>query len=108
MSDADNASMSTAVVPQQYEWTHVALVVDRDNNEGCSIYLNGEKQPLSSVRMASSADDEYDMDTGFMFGRDLNGLMDELAVYAKALTEEEVKAMVGRHSGPAYQAQPRR
>jgi len=93
MPAADNASMSADTVPPTDRWTHLAFVVDRDSDTGCGIYLNGKKQPMALVNMTPTANYEYNMDTGFMFGRALVGDLDELAVYGKALTEGEVKAM---------------
>lgn len=96
MPYADESSMSAAAVLPRRKWTHLAFVVDRDSNEGCGIYMNGQKQPLTSVNMAASAGHVYDMDHGFMFGRSLVGHLDEFAVYAKALSAGEVKAMIGK------------
>lgn len=93
MLDADNAFMSAAAVPSKHQWTHLAFVVDRDSNEGCGIYLNGKKQALTSVNMTATADQAHHIKTGIMFGRALVGNLDEVAVYRKALSEEEVQAM---------------
>jgi hypothetical protein len=95
MPDAGKASMSASGVPPQEKWTHLAFVVDRNNDDECAIYMNGQKQPMTSVSMASSSGHEYNMNTGFMFGRSLVGHLDEMAVYARALTAEEVATMVG-------------
>jgi hypothetical protein len=95
MPDAGNASMSASGVPPKQKWTHLAFVVDRDSNAGCSIYMNGQKLHMTSVSMAASADHDYNMNTGFMFGRTLVGHLDDLAVYRKALTSVEVNALSG-------------
>lgn len=95
MPDAGGASMSASGAPPEKKWTHLAFVVDRNNEDECAIYMNGQKLPMTSVSMASSSGREYNMNTGFMFGRALVGHLDEMAVYANALTAEEVTAMVG-------------
>ena len=107
MPDAAGASMTAAGVPPKHKWTHMAFVVDRDSNEACGIYMNGHKRPMISVNMARSADHEYNMDHGFMFGRALVGQLDELAVYRKALTKAEVRVMCSRipdRSTPLYES----
>ena len=93
MPDAGNAAMTAATVPPRHKWTHLAFVVDRDHDNGCRIYMNGESQPLTSVNMKPSAAYAYRMKSGFMFGRSLIGDMDELAVYGKALTQTEVQSL---------------
>ena len=93
MLEADGAMMSADGTPPKNAWTHLAFVVDRDNNDGCKIYMNGEEVPLLITNMAHSVNHAYDMDEEFLVGRTVVGDLDEVAVYGKALTAEEVASM---------------
>ena len=96
LPDADNASMSALTVLPRNRWIHLAFVVDRDDDAQCRVYMNGLNQPLGEVNMATGAGVEYDIKDGFIVGRALVGQLDEIAVYAKALSEKEVRSMAER------------
>lgn len=96
MPDADNATMFAERTPQKNAWNHIAFVVDRDNDDGCKIYLNGQEVPMSSVNMAHSVNHGYNIENEFLIGRTVVGDLDEVAVYRKALSAKEVAAMCRR------------
>jgi hypothetical protein len=105
MPGAGDAAIRTEVQPASGAWTHLAFVVDRNNDAGCGIYVNGEAQPLSSVAMEQSATTPYTMRQGFMLGRSLIGNIDEIRIHRKALTEDETKSLFAMNS-EAFTAAP--
>ncbi len=81
---------SGAVVPNN-EWTHVVLVIEPTK---ATIYLNGE------AHVNNVSHSEKMLDGDFRFGvmeghssRNFNGEMDEVTIWNRALTKEEIRAM---------------
>lgn len=80
---------SGQVVPDQ-EWTHVALVIEPDR---ATIYLNG----VGAVNNANHVPELFE--GAFLIGKDPNfdsrqfrGMIDEVCIWNKALTEAEIRA----------------
>lgn len=82
-------TISTGYSPPLYEWTHITIVVDSTN--GVDFHVNGKlihtcgdtRNTLTnseSFIIGQRQDDEY-----------FNGLIDEVAIYDRALTEEEIQ-----------------
>ena len=104
MPDAD-VHLTSTNAPRKNRWTHVALVVDRNDASRCAIYFNGTADPLTSVSMWANASSRFNMDGTFLIGQSLIGDVDEFAVYSKALTPEEVRAIF--RAAPRTPLQPR-
>ena len=76
------------------EWVHIAAT--RKANEDAKVYYNGELQPLTSLPWAGSISysgawfaigQQKDIDRPF------NGLIDEVEIYNRALTADEIQAI---------------
>ena len=72
------------------EWFHIAFVY-RTSDQTCKIYLNG-KLDASSYNYSSS-----DLPSGFssstIFGQGVIGLMDDVRIYATALSADDIKEL---------------
>ena len=85
---------SSSSIPAN-QWTHVAATYDRSAGEG-KIYVNGilDQSGAYSESVATSLEvlliGKFGMDPAAYF----DGLMDELQLYGKALTAEEIAALV--------------
>jgi hypothetical protein len=79
------------------EWHHVAIVMqggERPNlSENVQLYQDGERGEIHDIGLL----DLFPIDTGsemnVMIGRGLEGRMDELRIYDRALTEEEIREL---------------
>jgi len=76
------------------QWVHIAAT--RKANEDAKVYYNGELQPLTSLPWAGSISysgawfaigQQKDIDRPF------NGLIDEVEIYNRALTADEIQAI---------------
>ena len=108
MVDANKVSCYTrpeGTIPEN-AWTHLAVVVDRTNGK-VRYYLNGvlDSTPGIPAEFTGSLDVE---------GRDLSigcswhpfiGLLDELKIYKRALTEAEIKASYEKEKGKRTRAE---
>lgn len=70
-------------------WTHILIVYDGLGtvNSGASLYLNGEK-----MGVISGVDDPFTWDleqSNIFLGLNFSGLMDELSIFNKPLTDEQ-------------------
>jgi hypothetical protein len=80
------------------KWTHVAIVYDRLGGGGAGrLYLNGELQGTTPpVREPF----EWDLDQAALrVGVGYVGLFDDLAVFGRALTAEEIQALYSLREG---------
>jgi hypothetical protein len=83
----------TAATPLKLgEWSHVALVCDRENRR-VETYLNGFSQGASTL--PADFDGDFTLNGELTFGSGWHnywGLMDEVRVYRRALSRPEIKA----------------
>lgn len=81
------------------EWSHIAITYDGSAKpEGVKIYVNGEKTETDVE--ANSLKGTIRTNVSLKVGRRTNGdvykgKVDDLAIYSKALTQEEVQALSG-------------
>jgi len=94
---------------QDTAWHHFAVSVDRDHPAGLSMYIDGvldstgDPTGFASVSMAANQDFQIGSTNDF----NLNGLLDELAIFDTALAVEEIqKAMKGIGVPPELAADP--
>jgi hypothetical protein len=79
---------SSATLPVDTEnWHHLVATVDADNT--LRLYRDGE---LKNSEMLSSANISNDM-LDYYIGRNFKGFMDDLRVYKKSLSPEEVQIL---------------
>ena len=89
---------STSKLPTD-EWTHVFVTYDGSSRvEGLSLYFNGQKQKVGSTR--NSLTGTIKTDRPLHLGRRnpsgiLDGALDDLRIYSRALSAVEVKALAG-------------
>ena len=89
---------STGKLPTD-KWTHVFVSYDGTSRvEGITLYFNGQKQAVGSTRDALSG--TIRTDKPLHLGRRnpsgvLNGAVDDVRIYSRALSAVEVKALAG-------------
>lgn len=96
--------------PALLEWTHIAAVYDGTiGGRGMELYIDGEKE--ASARSVSGAiitnpdgmgiggGDETEGGSNFEF----EGIIDEVRLYNRALTEEEIEVLAGQGGAGAYE-----
>jgi mono/diheme cytochrome c family protein len=90
------------------KWAHVTASYDGSSRAaGVTIFVNGEPQAVEVVRDGLTRDITYggtepDLALGFRF-RDAGltgGALDDFAVYARALTGQEVRHLAGKPANP--------
>lgn len=77
------------------EWHHIVLVIDHNIKE-MSLYIDGLKEDSSSFLLTSPSNPARPAYLGFGFASGENyfsGSIDEVRIYSRALTGEEVKAL---------------
>jgi len=76
------------------EWTHVAATYDKNaGSNNLKIYINGKvdnQDTDADAIMTSSAN--FQIGNSQNFARAFDGIIDEVAIYSKALTPEEIEA----------------
>jgi len=93
VNDKTNTKSDSAL--DDNEWHHIVGV--RDSSGGLSMYVDGVQQSAT----ATSGEDVDDVTSLIIGGdnrvsaRDFNGLIDEVVIFNRALTEEEVKSLYG-------------
>ena len=92
-------SISAKRVPQKNHWTHVAIVVDRNDDAASKVYINGEADTLSNVNVTPAAGIALDMNGGFRIGQSLIGDIDDFAIYKRTLPAPDIKAIYEMASG---------
>ncbi len=101
-SDARLAEdIGTGVMPTLNEWYHVAVSYDK-HGDGIKIYVNGELKGEGSYNQTSFED--FTSNNWFLAKsnwRDPNfaGLIDEVAIYAEALSADEISYLNQNHCG---------
>ncbi|MDA7896083.1 LamG domain-containing protein [bacterium] len=84
-------------VPLEQEWLHVGIVMDSAN--GPSLYLNGvEYLPAETNRDRPSGEFNYSR-----IGGGFSGALDNLRIYNRALTNEEITSLSTLENDPQWQ-----
>ncbi len=83
-------------------WTHVAITFEQLNSDGqgtSQLYVNGVLQgAISNIEDPFTWDESR---SNFLLGLNYIGLMDDLSVYNRMLSEEEIKVVYGLEAGIA-------
>jgi len=84
-----HAFASTAVALAAGQWTHVAAVVEAGRGMTVTFYVNGAARDVltATATLAANTDDP------FRIGQNLNGLLDEVVLYDRALTPAQLQAI---------------
>ena len=83
---------STILQIQDYNWHHVA--VTHDSNSGTTFYLDGVSQFISNPYQMGTNDASLKIGEGAGVGvYPINGTIDEVRIYNRALSEEEIKML---------------
>ncbi len=109
MNDADGASdiWMTAAELGDGEWHHVAVTVDRDQASGIRFYIDGT---LVDTFDATTVPGDLSTESDIRIGRSkrldglpteavLSGFLDELQVYHRSLTGQEIQGMAAAGCG---------
>lgn len=86
-------------------WHHVAVVVSAGDppnlHDSVTLYRDGEEATVADIGLL----DLWPIDTGaqldVQIGRRFKGALDELRIYSRALSEEQIKALFKETSAPA-------
>jgi hypothetical protein len=92
LRDSDGTEVvHTSIVSIGAAWCHVAVVFDRDNN--ATVYVNGILDSNKNINEVGNIDNTYPLRIGRRNDNasQANGLIDEVRIYDRALTEEEIK-----------------
>jgi len=82
---------SLEVVPELGKWYFLAFTYDGNVRKG---YVNGEvKHTISASGSISSTNMPVAVGSNSAFGENFQGLIDEVRIYNRALTEEEIKML---------------
>ena len=93
--------VSSAAIPLS-TWTHVAAVFDAETGD-LRLYINGDLAPLSTTIIAPAVNTAFENDEPLLIGagdlggnvRDFfTGLIDEVELFDRALTEDEIETIV--------------
>ena len=93
------------------EWTHVAVTYDKDAGfNNLKIYINGILDNQGTdVDAITTSSVNFQIGNSRSFARAFDGIIDEVAIYSKALTPEEINAhYLAKRAGGSIQnsAQP--
>jgi hypothetical protein len=100
---------STLAVPNDGQWHHVAVTVDRDNTNGVLFYLNGsaDSVPRNPVARSGSVSTTAPLRVGsrssmvdFLF----SGSIDEVELFSRVLAQEEIATIF--NAGSAGKCKP--
>ncbi len=89
---------TSGFTPSTNTWYHIVIVVDADNNE-VSFYVNGELKSTvsnSDLDTLTSTEQERFLIGGRLnngFQEAVNGKIDEVRIYDRALSEEEIEGL---------------
>jgi len=98
---ADRISSSSIVFNT---WNYMALII---TGTQWRFFLNGTWEQWNETALPSSVNNSLSIGTGSTADRHFEGLMDDVRIYNRALTEEEVlKAMEGAPPGVASDPKP--
>ncbi len=97
IADGSNAISTTDFIPNIGEWYHGAMTYDDLGDRKIRIYINGteqsyfHRQPASGT-MASNPSVHVAIGNRIGGGRDFGGSVDEVSIYNRALSPEEIQA----------------
>lgn len=89
LGDGNNGIQKTLGYVTPSTWNHMAIVVDR-NTETVKAYLNGVPGNPTSIASLTSIDNMFSFRIGGGW-KYLNGAIDEVRIYNRALTPTEIK-----------------
>jgi hypothetical protein len=87
-------------------WTHVVMVIDRSNNTG-HIYEDGSKKTSGTISSSSFGTTGVLRIGNDAFGSFTKGSIDDVRIYNRALSSQEVHTLAQR-PGIAYERAPRK
>lgn len=89
----DANDINSNVVPSLDNWHHVVVTVNKSADDG-SIYINGTKRASSaSFTSPSCSTAQVSIGRSPRHGRHFNGSIDDVRIYNKTLTQEEITAI---------------
>ncbi len=91
----DGAEHTGSYIPEEGTWVHIAAVID-DSDSIASFYVNGEYNSQVPGNTGSARDQNLIIGTGHPGGERFHGIMDELAIFNVALTEDDIKSIMER------------
>jgi|GEM_PF-3238199 len=81
------------------KWHHVTVAVDRDNSKGVKIYVDGElKYSGNATYRQGNINNSKDLLIGgdyFDTSKNFEGSIDDVKLYSRALTEDDIKKVHG-------------
>lgn len=78
------------------EWSHVAHVRDITNNE-MVWYINGERYAPRTPDYVEAVASGYDLYIGDGYVSPIDGMLDDVRIYNRALSQEEIKSLYGSY-----------
>ncbi len=90
--NGDKQEIRTDYRVKEDEWTHIAVTLDGEKGV---IYVNGEKVESSNINYVPNDIDieEFWLGKSQFDDPNLNGRLDDLKIYKRALSEDEIKKM---------------
>lgn len=89
--DSGNYSWDSGHIPPDGEWTHVALVIEPTK---ATIYMNGVPSTHNATHHEKPFDANLLIGGDPNSGRKFKGLMDEVCIFDKALSQTEVRELM--------------
>jgi hypothetical protein len=96
MADGTWTNYQSTLLVADGNWHHVAATVDRDVNNGLKLYVNGVSQTFNPMAHQGSMTNDANLLIGascYSTGNRFNGNIDEVELFNRALTGDEVKAI---------------
>lgn len=95
---------SSAVMQAESDWTHVGVRWERASSTTfiCSLFVNGQKVSQTSLGGFSSSSNFQPHENELRIGGDISGDVDDIALWVRPLTDEEVLQVFqsGRSAAP--------
>ncbi len=82
---------ATKMILLDNEWAHVAMVVSPTN---VKIYMNGKSATFNGTIPAEAFDAPMKIGSDYGNSRNFNGLIDEVCVFNRSLTQEEIRELM--------------
>ena len=93
----DGAERTGSYIPEEGTWVHIAAVVE-DSASTVKFYVDGEYDSEVTGNTGSARDQKLIIGTGHPGGERYHGIMDELAIFNVALTEDNIKSFMKGYS----------
>jgi len=98
-SSSNSDSLATTQTINTFEWSHIAATYDRINNTHFSmkIYINGILNASKNTTVLNQYTSSPNHDIGMYYagGGHFNGTIDEVRIWNRALSEDEIKMLYG-------------